>query len=316
LSVINKIKKGYIIAIIAAVCWASLGVIGRFAYSTGIDTLTMVTGRSAFACIMTGIYLSVFNRKALEINKHHLPHFLFIGCFGLAANYLCYLSSIKYTTVATSAVLLYTYPSIVSIVSVFVFNEKLDVRKTLALIFTTLGCFLAVGAYAPNTLDLNIKGILYGLGTGLAMAFYSIYGKMLMKNYSSWTISFWGFLFATLAFIAIRPASISYIFSASLYSVFLMFLLGLIPTLLAYGLYTVAVEEIGPSQAAITCTLEPVLASFFSFLILKENMTLVQWSGIFVVIGGVILIYMKTPDRPSASNNREGIVLKKLDADI
>jgi len=83
-----------------------------------------------------------------------------------------------------------------------------------------------------------------------------------------------------------------------------MFLLGLVPTLLAYGLYTVAVEDIGPSQAAITCTLEPVLASFFSFVILKENMTLVQWSGIFIVIAGVILIYMKTSDNPSASNNR------------
>lgn len=283
-------KKGYFLAAIAAGCWATLGIIGRFIYATGLDTLTVVTGRAIFAFILTGVFLLLTRKDAIKINPRHLPHFFILGLFGLAGNFISFLSAIKYTTVATTTILLYTYPAIVNVTSALIFKEKLDAKKIVALAMTALGCFFAVGAYAPSSLKLNLPGVLFGLGTGSAMAFYSIYGKLIMKTYSSYTLSFWGFLFAALIFISVRPGSVANLAGSSAYSLFLVFLAALVPTLLSYGLYTIAVNDIGPSRAAITCTLEPVMAAVFSFLILGETMSLIQWLGIAVVVAGVCIL--------------------------
>jgi len=295
-----KIKRqipnyyGYIMVVVAAAFWASLGVIARFIYAHEIDTFTLVTGRSLFSFILIAVFLLITNRDAIKIETNHIPKFMFFGIFGLASNFFCFLVAIKYTTVATASILLFTYPAIVCFVSAIIFKETLDRDKILALILTAIGCFFAIGGHAPKALNLNARGVLWGLGTALSMVVYTIYGNTLLKTYSSYTLCFWGFLFSALTFIVMRPMSIVYLFTSSAYSIFMIFIAALIPTFLAYTLYIVAVDLIGPSKASIMGNLEPVLAAVYSFVFLNETLTILQWVGILIVVFAVCLLSIKS----------------------
>jgi DME family drug/metabolite transporter len=181
----------------------------------------------------------------------------------------------------------------VNIASHLLFKEKLRAKNVAALMLTLVGCFLAVGAYSPATIDLNLLGIVFGFGSGCCTAFYTIYSKFLLRDYSSHTISFWGFVFAAAALILINPIGLKQVVIASHYSKLLLIVLALIPTVLAYSALTTSIKIIGPSKTAIVKTLEPVIAAILSLVILGEKLTLLQWIGILLVIFGVGLIYSR-----------------------
>ncbi len=289
----DKVNLGYIFAVISAVSSAMLGIIARYAYSSGLDTFTVIVGRAIFAALFMGIYVAVTNKNAIKIELTDIPKFILIGCFGIALNFICFLSAVKYTTVTTVVVLVYTHPFMVNIASHLLFKEKLRAKTIAALILTLVGCFLAVGAYSPATIDLNLLGILFGFGSGCCTAFYTIYSKFLLRNYSSNTISLWGFVFAAAALILINPIGVKQVVIASYYSKILLIVLALIPTVLAYSTLTTSINIIGPSKTAIVKTLEPVIAAILSLVILGEKLTLLQWIGILLVIFGVGLIYSR-----------------------
>lgn len=283
---------GYLYALITAVSGATSGILGKYAYAAGVDTHTLVLGRGLFAFIIIAGFLCINRRDEIKIDYRHIPFFILSGVFGLAAIFVCYLSGIKYMSIAAITVLLYTNPIIVCLISAFLFNERIDTVKLLALLLTIAGCFFAVGAYNPEALNLNLIGTLLGFGSAIGMVIYSIYSKILLKSYSNFTIYFWSFLFASIAIFLFNPISLIKLISLPLKAKFIVFLAAFVPTLMTYGFYTMAVNEIGPSKAAITCTLEPAIAAIFSYFLFGEYLELIQWLGIIAVILGISLLHM------------------------
>ena len=73
----------------------------------------------------------------------------------------------------------------------------------------------------------------------------------------------------------------------------LILVLALFPSILAYGLYLKALERLEASRAAISATLEPVLASLLAFIILGEQVEPLQALGGLLVLGGVVVLQLR-----------------------
>ena len=65
---------GYLLAVVAAVLWATGGILGKFLYRYGADPLTVVTIRAVIAFVTLAAILSVVDRRLLRIRRQDIPY--------------------------------------------------------------------------------------------------------------------------------------------------------------------------------------------------------------------------------------------------
>jgi DME family drug/metabolite transporter len=282
--------RGYLLVLAAVIFWAGLGVVGKGLYRLGVDPLTVVTFRVLFALGLLLGALGLLRPRLLWVPLRRLPVLALYGLVAVALNFTCYFYALKYTTVTAAIVLVYAHPALVAILSRFIFREPLDRWKLLALGLTLAGVFFVAQGYAPESLKLSWRGVLLALTTASAITFYNLMGKRLLQGIDSWTVTLYGFVFGGI-FLVIwwswqGRVSLSY---PSLAWV-LILILAIFPSILAYGLYLKALQRLEAGRAAITATLEPVLASLLAFLVLGEWVEPLQILGGLLVLGGVVVL--------------------------
>jgi drug/metabolite transporter (DMT)-like permease len=191
--------RGYMLAVTAAALWATLGLFGKILYRYPVDPITVVTLRAIIAALTLGAVLAVYRPNWLRISRNDIPFFILYGVVGVALNYAMFFLALKWTTVATTVILLYTYPALVVVGAALIFKESLDRPKLLALLITLTGCFLVAQGYDLSALQPNLPGVLFGLGAGVTMAVYSLMGKQSLTRYPGWTVVFYAISFGAMA---------------------------------------------------------------------------------------------------------------------
>ena len=198
-------SKGYLLALTAGVVWATLGVLLKSLYAYDTDPLTMATFRALIAFATLAIILAIVKPRLLRIHRQDIPFFLLYGLVGVTLTYITYFYALRFTSVTTAVILLYTYPALVTLFATVLLGERLDWIKGLVLVLTFAGCFLVAQGYDPTALKLNLKGVLWGLGAGVTAAIYSLFGKKALQRYDSWTTVCYGFGFGALFLLILRP---------------------------------------------------------------------------------------------------------------
>ncbi len=290
--------RGYLLAATAAVLWATMGPLGKWLYGYGVDPLTVVTLRAAIAFGTLALTLAVVDRGLLRVAGRDLPFFALHGLVGVACNYACYFYALRWTTVATAVLLLYTYPALVTLFSALFLGERLTGSKVVAVLLTFVGCVLVVQAYDLGALQWSQRGVLFGLGAGASAAAYSLLGKRALRRYPSWTVACYAFgfgaLFLAMFLAGVRSpqALVPAGYPAAAWAGILI--LAWFPTLLAYALFVASMTHIEASQASITATLEPVVAAALAYWFLGEGLAWPQWVGAVLVLGGVLGLHLRS----------------------
>ncbi len=152
------------------------------------------------------------------------------------------------------------------------------------------GSFLVAEGFRPGALQMNLTGILFSLGTSAALTLYSLLSKRAVARYGPWTLSLYGFGFGALWLVILASPRnvVSMHLPAAGWAVLVAW--AWIPTVLAYGLYLMALDRIEASRATIVCTIEPVSAIALACLFLGETVSLPQLLGALLVLSGVILV--------------------------
>lgn len=293
-------KKSYLLVAAGAACWGTLGAITTVLFQQGLAPLTVANFRILLTAVIIGIYLLLFRRQDLILKKGNWPLLAGAGLVSVCLFNLAYINAINLTTIVTAVMLLYTAPVFVTIVSRILFKEPVTLQKTIALALTLLGCCLVVEAYDITKLKLNVVGLLVGLGAGFTYGMYSIFSKKALNELSPWTTVFYSFAFGTV-FISFwgQPWKHMALFQQPKIAGF-VFLLALLPTVLAYALYTTGLQRVETSKAAIIATVEPVVAVLLAALLFNESLALGQSLGILMVLSSVVLI--QSPLKPAKSN--------------
>ncbi len=283
-----------IYVLLAGILWGFMGVLVRTLNEQGLGSMEICFLRGAVTFVVMLGGLLVLNRKALVIRWKDVWCFIGTGAFSVAFFNFCYFKTMTLTSLSVAAVLLYTAPAFVMLMSAFLFKEKLSGRKLLALLFAFLGCAFVSGI-AGGRGTLSAVGILYGLGAGFGYALYSIFGRYaLIKGYGSVTISFYTFLFSAIAtfFFADVQTVISVMGSSSGLLVKTV-LLVLLVTLLPYLSYTKGLNGMENGAASVLASIEPVVATLVGILLYKETLSVWNVLGIGLVLGSIVLINLK-----------------------
>lgn len=288
----NKIKTSSILYVLASGCmWGCMGLLVRPLNKIGLVTMDICFLRGFVTFIVMFVTLLIFNRGALKIRLKDVWCFIGTGALSVSFFNFCYFKTITLTSLSVAAVLLYTAPAFVMVMSFFLFKENMTKKKVAALVIAFMGCVLVSGVVGGSG-TLNAKGLLVGLGAGFGYALYSIFGRYaLQRGYNSITITFYTFVFATLATIFMADvASIIYIVEKqhgiSVYATFMI----LFVTLFPYLCYTKGLSGMENGTASVIASIEPVMATVLGILIYKEEMTFVNAFGMILVLASIVIL--------------------------
>jgi DME family drug/metabolite transporter len=290
-------RTGTVLVAAAAVLWGSIGIAVRSIDAAGIGALEASAWRAglAFCGLFTVGLLS--GRIPLRVASQDLGLFAVYGFVSVALFFVLYFDAIRRTSMATAAILLYTAPTWVALLSCFVLGESLSRSKLVALVLAFCGCGLVVRAYDPEALRLNLVGILLGLGSGFTYGLYSIFGKLALRRYEPGTVLLYALGFGTLFLVALgllaglsparfAPGHVLRAGGAILY-------LGLVATLLPHWLYIAGLRSLEASRATVVATLEPVVAAVLGYALLGERLDPPQLLGGLLVLASIRLVQVE-----------------------
>lgn len=270
--------------------WGSMGLFVRVLGKTGCSNAEIVFLRAIVTAVCLLAYLAVYDRSLFRIRLKDLWCFWGTGLLSIVFFNICYFTTITLTSLAVAAVLLYTAPAIVIVLSAFLFSEKITGRKLIALLMTFAGCVCVSGLLSGDS-SLTLTGFITGLGAGLGYALYSIFGRFALdRGYRSLTISFYTFLFAsvgTIPFISLKNVGRALTSSPS--QTGLIVLYGVFTTVLPYLLYTRGLQSVDNGRASIIASIEPVVATAIGALVYHEILNIYEIIGIAMVLGGIVI---------------------------
>ncbi len=287
--------RGYLLVGTATFFWGTTGIFFKtLAANYHLGSFTIAFLRAALVSLYGFILLKVLTPSSLRLRREDLPFLALLGLVGVAMFHSLVVSATLLTTVAMAWVLHYTAPAIVTLISWWFLGERLTHLKALVLVVTFVGCLLVVRAYEPEQIRLNALGIACGLGAGVCYALYTLFSKRALERYAPLAVITYAFGFGALFLALTQFSTWAEVVSYPLAAWTLLLALATV-TLMGYFMYAQGMKYLPATVASIVTTLEPGVATVLAFFILGETLTVAQWIGGGLIVGGVILLHFQYP---------------------
>lgn len=284
--------KSTVFILLGAVLWGIIGLFVRTLSPLGFSSMQLVTLRSYITVVGLVAILLISDPKKLRIKLRDLWYFIGTGLISFVFFNTCYFNAMDYASLSVAAILLYTAPFFVMVMSAIFFGEKITWNKLAALLLAFLGCVLVSGFFGQKV-SVSAVGILWGLGAGFGYALYSIFAKFALKKYDTLTVITYTFLVASAgATLLCNPAQMMQTLSQHTESLWMLILYGILTGAAAYYFYTKGLEKTPPAKASVIATAEPVVATVCG-LFLGETLTILNIAGIVLVLAAVLYLQNK-----------------------
>lgn len=277
-------KKGYIYSIVSAILFGSAGLIVKFAFIEGIDSVSLLTIQYLIAVSLMFLMILITNKKALKVSKELLFKLAILGIVGNTFMTVFYYLSFNYLPVPMVTILLYTYPIMIFLYS-YIFNkEKVKKKQILSLTLAFVGCILALDLI-NGKVQYSLLGIFFGFLSAVFYSFMNLYTEKHLEEVEPLTINAYSTLFSLISLLIYKfplflfKGQVS--FNLIGYTTILAIFCEIIPLTLLYA----AIRHIGALKVSIIGNLEIPTAIILAYFLLKESMSLIQ------LIGSIIVIY-------------------------
>jgi len=286
-------NKYSILAIAAGALWGTMGFFRRSLDAMGISAMGVITVRCFFAGLVFAAVMLIKDRSMFKIKLKDAWIFFGCGVISLLVFGWCYFKAMDYMSLSAAAILLYTAPFFVILMSTPLFKEKITGRKIIAMVLAFAGCCLVSGIGTGDG-KLSIIGIALGIGSGICYALYSIFTRLAInRGYSTFTVNFYACLLAVLGSMAIAGTESLELGFASWDNLLFCVLTGIVSCFLPYMLYTKSLEGLENGKASIMASIEPVVATLVGLVMYSEKPTLMSAMGVLLVLSAIILLNMK-----------------------
>lgn len=266
------------------------GSIGIFVKNINMPSSEIAFLRGVIGSLfLLGFGLFVQQKSSLKSVKDN-GKLLILSGLAIGLNWIFLFQAYKYTSIANATLCYYFAPIFVMILAPFILKEKLTALKLGCIFAAMIGLFLIVNTEGNMGSPFNhVVGILYGLSAAVLYASVILMNKFI-KNLPSQetTVVQLGVAALVLLPYVIMKDNINFS-DISLYSGFLILILGIIHTGIAYYLYFSAVKELKGQTIAVLSYIDPISAVIFAAIFLGENMSFVQMAGGVLILSSTFL---------------------------
>jgi drug/metabolite transporter (DMT)-like permease len=285
-------RKWSLAAVVAsAACFGTLPVLAQLAYDANATPLPLLAWRFMFAAALLAVVSAVVGGPtSLRVPRQDLVRFATLAVTGYGAASVCYFFALKFADAAVVAVLLYAYPAFVTIASWVFLGEKASWQRGAAVLVTFFGCALVVGLLG-GAARAQWQGIALGLGAAVGYTLFNLLShrwlpgrsQLVMMTYTFGIASFMAGGLALAVGQTLSPAA------WEPRAWWLIAAIVVVPTFAAVVLYLQGIRGLGPSQAAVVSTLEPLFTIVLAWLVLGQRLAPLQLVGAGLVLAGVVM---------------------------
>ncbi|RLG83506.1 MAG: hypothetical protein DRO39_08390 [Thermoprotei archaeon] len=283
--------RGEYLVIAAAVLWGTMGVAGRLAYSAGMEPAQLMVWR---ALLLLPLSLPIL----LKCRYRGIATLFGLGV--VAPFYLGYFYAVKLVGASTAALLLYTAPVYVALLSPKLLGEPLDRAALAALLLAVLG----TSAISWGELRMEPLGLFMAMGTALLYAAYIITTRALARKGVEPQCIGIAPVAAALPVFALVAVLEGELTIPSLRGIAIATYIAYGPTALAYYLYARGVRRTTALRAGVAALVEPVSAYVLAISLLGEASPPLKTAGAVAIILAALLVTL-SPEKRALISRRE-----------
>ena len=294
--------RANLLAVFAASLWGISGACAQYVFEQkGIRIDWLVTVRLLIAGVLL-LLLAWWQRPsqvmAVWRPAHSARQVLAFGVLGMLGVQYTYFAVIEHSNAAIGTVLQYLGPTVIAVYLAVVYRRRPARRELVAIVLAMLGTLLLVTHGEWGVLLISLEGLLWGLSSAVALAFYTLQPVALLKRHDSAVVVGWGMLIGGLTFMGwSQPWHISGIWDSGTYlAVLFIVVLG---TLVPFYCYLLAVKTIGPQRTSLLACAEPLSAALVSVVWLNVEF---GWLDVLGSLCIVLTIYLLARSKQSGSD--------------
>jgi drug/metabolite transporter (DMT)-like permease len=273
---------GVVLIVISAASYGTLGIFAQLAYGDGLDVPTLLFLRFGIATAIMCVLLLLW-RQPLPFGKT-LGGLIGMGAVVYVGQSYCYLSAVKYASPGLAALLLYLYPAFVFILSALFLREKITLLKGCALALALLGA-----ALTANPQGGSWAGVLLAISAAVIYAVYIIVGTGVMKGVPAAPSS--AVILASAAVVYGVFAAVSGPHWPTTRAGWLAVMgIAVVSTVIPVGTFLAGLKRVGPTDASMLSTLEPVVTVVLAAQVLGERLRPLSLVGGALILAAVLLL--------------------------
>lgn len=277
---VSNIRAGVVFALLTAAGLGAITTQAKIIYADGGNAMTVMFTRFLISTLVFGLLLAI-KRQPFKVDRQLRLPIIAIG-FVWSGAMICYLLSVESISVSLAVLVLYSYPLLVLIYSIL--SGQLSPSPLLVLVFfiAFLGLYLALSG---GEVKLDATGLVLALLAGLGAAFTFIKGAQVAPRLNPLVLTFWINAIGLLMIIPLvytqfsLPASTNGLFSLGAATLFYI---------IAILCQFQALARLPAATAAFILNLEPVVSILLASIILKEQLSNLQWLGVILVISVLV----------------------------
>ncbi len=282
---------GVLLCFASAAAFGAMGVFGTLAYEEGATVGTLLATRFALAAALLALLLLCTGggRDLRALSRRDVAAALVLGAAVYGAQAGSYFAALARLDPALLALLLYTFPAIVTVAAVALGRERATRRTGAGLALAGAGLALVLAGATMGSLDP--LGAALGLGAAVVYSAYILISDGLAARVAPLALST---LVCTGAAVsqtagphaagdqdpgAVSPAGFAWLGA-----------LAAVSTVGAIGLFFAGLARVGPTAASILATLEPVVAVALASLAFGASLGPAQLAGASLVLAAALFV--------------------------
>jgi len=278
-------KKTNISRLMMIASMTIFGTLGPFVRNISVSSGELALYRAMLAAIMIAAFLFITKRPIpfREIKRELL--LLLVSGAAMGVNWILLFEAYNYTTVSVATLSYYFAPVLVTIISPFLFKEKLTKKQILCFTMSTVGIVLITGIGDLGKGSSHFTGILFGLG---AAVFYA--SVVLINKFIKTTDGIHRTFLQFAAAIIVLIPYVAFSGGVTLGSMnttgwICLLIVGIVHTGITYCMYFSSLKDIPGQKAALLSYIDPLVAVAISIIVLGEPLTWMQAVGGFLILG-------------------------------
>ncbi|MFQ5823547.1 MAG: DMT family transporter [bacterium] len=212
----------------------------------------------------------------------------FLSGMFLCLHFATWITSLKYTSVASSVVLVSTAPIFVAIGTIIFLKEKITKRLAIGIGITVMGAIILSAedfGFGQNRIWGDLLAFIGAIGS----AGYFLIGRKLRARID--TVAYVSVVYSATALLLILiTAFLDFSFLGYAPKIYLLFfLIAFVPQVIGHTSFNWALKYVSAALVSVVTLGEPIGASLLAFLLLGEKITALQIFGAILILTGVAL---------------------------
>lgn len=282
---ISPDTTGMLLIMVATISLSTEAIAAKIAYREGANVITTLSMRYLIAAVVIWA-VTIICRYPWRLGRRQWAPVTALSLGGHSLSVLFLFYAFHYIPAAMAVLLLYVYPSVVTILAYFYLKEPVTWRKLLALLCTMAGCVIIL---SQPVAGLDMRGVFFALTAAVINAVYLVCCARLISDIPVVVFSAYitGLTAVFFLLLGSGGGKIDLAISAGAWQAIIF--LALVCTVLSVIALFQGVKRIGASRAAIISTFEPVSTTLLGMWLLQETLSGRQLLGGVLILAGVML---------------------------